>query len=104
MALNGRLSFVPTIVGAYWGSECGETDIVAYTPKEKELLLGECKYTQTEKGLAVLHKLEDKKEAFFKMTGTTEAFYIIFSTAGFTESLKKEAERRSDIILVDDSL
>ena len=36
-------------VGRYWGSKAGEIDIVAIGSEEKNLILGECKYTKKEK-------------------------------------------------------
>ena len=33
-------------VGRYWGSKVGEIDIVAIGNEEKNLILGECKYTK----------------------------------------------------------
>ena len=101
MASAGAWSFIPSIVGAYWGSECGETDIVAYTPREDNLIIGECKYTESEKGLGVLHKLEEKSKTLLRLTNTKNVYYIIFSTAGFTEALKAEVSGRADIILTE---
>ncbi len=46
-------------VGRYWGSKADETDIVAIVTAGANLILGECKYTTSPKGLSVLHALKE---------------------------------------------
>lgn len=99
LAASGDLNFVPTHVGSYWGREVGETDIVAFTPGEKTLLLGECKYTESQKGMEVLHKLQSKAEKLMKLTKTEKPVYIIFSTGGFSQGLLEEADRGGVILI-----
>ena len=88
-------------VGRYWGSKAGEIDIVAIGNEEKNLILGECKYTKKEKGLELLHALQEKTPAIVSLTGVKNVQYIIFSTAGFTKGLRDEAERNPNVILVE---
>ena len=87
-------------VGRYWGSKAGETDIVAIDTAGKNLVLGECKYTKAEKGLSVLHTLQDKAGAIKKITGATHVEYIVFSTAGFTTGLLEEAKKDPTVKLI----
>lgn len=88
-------------VGRYWGSKAGEIDIVAIDTLGGNLVLGECKYTTTPKGLSVLHALQEKAAAMLKLTHTKNVQYILFSTAGFTKGLADEANKNTDIKLVE---
>ncbi len=88
-------------VGRYWGSKAGEIDIVAIGSEEKNLILGECKYTKKEKGLELLHTLQEKTPAIVSLTGAKNVQYVIFSTAGFTKGLRDEARQNPNLILMD---
>ena len=88
-------------VGRYWGTKAGETDIVAIDTAGGNLILGECKYASSPKGLSVLHALREKSEALLRLTGTERAHYVLFSTAGFTQGLEDEAERSAAVTLVE---
>ena len=87
-------------VGRYWGTKAGETDIVAIDTAGGNLILGECKYASSPKGLSALHALRKKSEALLRLTGTERAHYVLFSTAGFTQGLEDEAERSAAVTLV----
>ena len=100
LAVKGKvLSFEK--IGRYWGSKAGEIDIVAIGNEDKNLILGECKYTQKEKGLELLHTLQEKTPAIVSLTGAKKVQYVIFSTAGFTKGLIDEAKNNPNLILVD---
>lgn len=88
-------------VGRYWGSKASETDIVAIDTAGKNLVIGECKYSKSEKGLNVLHELEDRAQALKELTGATNVEYIIFANAGFTQGLKDEALRNTALKLME---
>ena len=88
-------------VGRYWGAKAGEIDIVAIDTIGGNLVLGECKYTTTPKGLSVLHALQEKAEAMLKLTQTKNVQYILFSTAGFTQELSEEAKQNMNIRLIE---
>lgn len=87
-------------VGRYWGSEAGEVDIVGIDVGGDNIVLGECKYTISPKGLSVLRALQEKTEAMLKLTGAQNAQYILFSTAGFTQELVDVAERSANVKLI----
>ncbi len=74
-------------VGRYWGSKAGEVDIVAIDTVGKNLVIGECKYTTSPKGLSILHDLQEKAKSISKLTGIQNVNYVIFSSAGFTQGL-----------------
>ena len=88
-------------VGSYWGAKAGEIDIVGIDTASGNLVLGECKYTTSPKGLSVLHALQEKSEAMLKLTQTKNVQYILFSTAGFTQGLIDEAGNNSNIKLME---
>ncbi len=88
-------------VGRYWGSKADETDIVAIDSVGKNLVLGECKYSTSAKGLSVLHGLQERAESLQTLTGAENVEYIIFNTAGFSQGLKDEAEKNPSVKLVD---
>ncbi len=85
-------------VGRYWGAKAGEIDIVAIDTAGKKLVLGECKYSESPKGLSVLHDLQAKTAAMAQLTGATDVRYVIFGKAGYTQGLTDEA-KRSDLLL-----
>lgn len=88
-------------LGRYWGQVCGETDILALDTIGNNMIIGECKYSESAKGLTVLHSIREKAAALEKKTNCKCQSYIIFSTSGFTKGLEEESERDSSIILVD---
>ena len=88
-------------VGRYWGSKADEIDIVAIDSVGKNLVLGECKYSTSEKGLSVLHGLQERAKSLQTLTGAENIEYIIFNTAGFSQGLKDEAEKNSSVKIVD---
>ena len=79
-------------VGRYWGAKAGKIDIVALDSTGEDLVLGECKYTSSPKGLSVLHALQEKADAMLKLTNAKRVQYVIFGTAGFTQSLTEKAQ------------
>ena len=87
-------------LGRYWGPVCGETDILGLDTLGGNMLIGECKYTETEKGLSVLHTLQEKAAALETATKGKCRNFVIFSTAGFTKGLEDEAARNRNLILV----
>jgi len=88
-------------VGRYWGSKTGETDIVAIDSVGGNIVVGECKYSSTPKGLSVLHTLTEKAEVLQNLVGAKNTEYIIFSSSGFTQGLKDEAKKNSKLKLVE---
>lgn len=101
MAVRGDFGFYPDRVGRYWGRDCGEIDIVAMDSERGNLVLGECKFSSSPKGLSVLRGLEAKKEAMMGLTSSKSVAYVLFCPSGFTDELKEEANRRDDVRLVE---
>ncbi|MFI3237129.1 MAG: hypothetical protein R3Y47_03765 [Lachnospiraceae bacterium] len=73
---------------------------VAIDSVENNLIVGECKYTKSEKGLDVLHLLQEKGEVIKQITNAKNVEYIIFSTGGFTKGLLDEASANPKIKLM----
>ncbi len=88
-------------LGRYWGPICGEVDILGTDSIGRNMIIGECKYTAAEKGLTVLHTLQEKARALEKKTGYFCTNYVVFSTSGFSKGLKEEAAKNPSILLVD---
>ena len=65
------------------------------------MIIGECKYSAAEKGLTVLHTLQEKARALEAKTRHSCNNYVVFSTSGFSEGLKDEAARNPGILLVE---
>ena len=87
-------------LGRYWGPLCGEVDILALDTMDRNMLIGECKYTTGEKGLSVLHGLQDKAAILERSTGCQCRGFVIFSTAGFSVGLQDAAAQNPHILLI----
>ncbi len=87
-------------VGRYWGKDAGETDIIGTDMLNGNIVLGECKFSDSPKGLTQLHHLQSKAETLKQLTKTDKVHYIIFCTEGFTKGLLDEAARNKDLILI----
>lgn len=101
LAANDFWDFHFDKVGRYWGSKADETDIVTIDSIGKNLVLGECKYSTSEKGLSVLHGLQERTKSLQSLTGAEHVEYIIFNAAGFSQGLKDEAKKNPSVKLVD---
>ena len=88
-------------VGRYWGPLCGETDIVALDDSGHNLVVGECKYSSSPKGINVLRALQEKGEALRRYTNADHVEYILFNKGGFTVELAKEANDNPTIKLIE---
>lgn len=100
MAVENRWDFEISKVGRYWDKEM-ELDIVALDQSGKNAVIGECKYSQAEKGLNVLHELQAKAQKLAKKCDITHTQLIIFSNGGFSQGLRDEAARNPDLLLVE---
>jgi len=99
-ASEDRWSYRFERLGRYWGPLCGEVDILGLDTAGGNMIIGECKYTKSEKGLTVLHDLEEKARALEPKTKCVCKDYVIFSTSGFTKGLTDAAKECSNILLI----
>ena len=100
LSATGTWDFRFDKVGRYWGAKSKETDIVAIDTLGKNIVLGECKYSVSPKGLSILHDLQERTEALRQLTGATNVYYVLFSSSGFTQGLLDEAQRNPYILLI----
>lgn len=95
LSANGDLPVLFTNVGKWWGTDPAEKnetdiDIVAVNKKKKAALVGECKYKNRKTELSVMEILRSRSELLsgkFRVVS-----YLLFSKAGFTEPLIREAD------------
>jgi len=100
LSAKGYWNFHFNKIGKYWGNKANETDIVAIDSEGKNLVLGECKYSSSEKGLSVLHSLQEREHGLKVLTNSEYVEYIIFSASGFTQGLMDEAKRNQNLKLI----
>lgn len=99
-ASDGIWDFRFDRIGRYWGPICGEVDLLAIDTAGRNMIIGECKYSNSPKGLEVLHSIEEKADKLKNSAGCDNIKYIIFSKSGFTKGLLEEAEHNPDLTLV----
>ncbi len=88
---SARLPFVPERVGSFWSTKA-QVDVVAVNWMEKQILLGEVKWSREKVGRRVVEELVAK---------TPEVVhYAFFARAGFTEPAR-DALRERGALLID---
>ena len=106
LADRQEIPFIPLRVGRWWDRE-QEIDIVALNQDTKDILFGECKWTQQPVGIDVLKSLYHKARQVKWQRGERQEWFILFSRAGFQEALLERAghpnsKGRYDVVLVHD--
>lgn len=88
-AKQRRLPFTPEVVGSHWATDA-QVDVVAINWREKQILLGECKWGANPVGRDVIQGLIDKAP---KVASSTDwqIHYAFFARAGFTEAARQVA-------------
>lgn len=87
-------------LGRYWGPICGEVDLLAIDTVGRNMIIGECKYSDSPKGLEVFNSIIEKGNKMKTEAKCDTVKYIIFSKSGFTKGLLDEAKHNPDLILV----
>ncbi len=89
-ALIGKLNFMPTNIGKWWGNIMvngkwieSEIDIVGIN--KDDVLFGECKYRNKKVGIKELESLKYKSQ--FILKEGQKAHYLLASQSGFTNDL-----------------
>lgn len=100
LSASGTINVRFDKVGRFWNAKVGEIDIVALDSVNKRLVVGECKYSSSPKGLSVLHDLKAKAEKLNKLIGADKVQYVIFCPSGFTPGLLNEANINGSIYLM----
>ena len=96
-AKQRRLPFSPELVGSHWAADA-QVDVVAINWREKQILLGECKWGANPVGHEVVQGLIDKAP---KVAPTPEwqIHYAFFARAGFTITAQQEANAVNAILV-----
>lgn len=90
-AAAGQLPFIPDAVGRHWSTDC-EIDVAAINWRQRQILLGECKWGTEPVGRAVIRDLlERAPRVLEKLDGAWQAHYAFFARAGFTDAAQEEA-------------
>jgi len=85
-------------VGRWWSKE-SEIDIVGLAEEEKAIIFGEAKWSVNPVGMDVLHDLEKKARLVDWRKGERKEYFVLFSRAGFTDTLEKRAGERENLFL-----
>jgi AAA+ ATPase superfamily predicted ATPase len=96
-----ELPFAAKQIGKIWGkgfeADVGATD-------GRSLLIGECKWTNSKTGIEVLNGLKEKIAENTELKGYDSYVFYMFSRSGFTEAVKKEAERGGIVLITADDI
>ena len=92
--------FVPIKVGGWWDKN-EEVDICAINEETKEILLGECKWTESKVGVELYSDLLRKAKLVKWHNETRKEYFMLCSKSGFSNSLLELANEQSNIILID---
>jgi AAA+ ATPase superfamily predicted ATPase len=91
-AAAGQLPFVPDTVGRHWSPDC-EIDVAAINWRQKQILLGECKWGTDLVGRNVITDLIEKRapRVLERLEGEWQTHYAFFARAGFSDAAQEEA-------------
>lgn len=92
--------FVPIKIGSWWDKN-EEIDICAIDPETKEILLGECKWTESKVGVEVYSELVRKSKLVDWNIHNRKEYFMLCSKNGFSNSILELAKEQSNLILVD---
>lgn len=109
-AAAGRLPFLPDMVGRHWANDV-EIDVVAINWRQRQLLLGECKWGVDAVGSDVIESLVNVRAArvLAKLEGEGwQTHFVFFARVGFTEAARSHAAvvgaRLVDLSMIDADL
>ena len=87
-------------IGRWWDAN-HEIDIVGLNSDGNEIIFGECKYYKNDKKMdeRVFYELKEKTKYVDWKKDNRKEYFILFSISGYTDSLKKIAQEREDLIL-----
>ena len=98
----GRLALMPERVGSFWSKEA-QIDVVAVDWSEKQILLGEAKWSRSPVGPGVLDQLVVKTDKTLP-AGDWTVHYAVFARAGFTDAARAAAQDRQALLVDLDQL
>jgi AAA+ ATPase superfamily predicted ATPase len=103
---NGQLPLEIHKLGSWWDRKT-EIDIIGLNNATRDILFGECKWSQSPVGLDVLKNLYNKAQHVPWQQGKRREWFVLASRSGFQESLIERAKRpgidgRRDVLLIQD--
>lgn len=93
-----KLPFRFMKIGRWWNKNT-EIDIAALSEETGEIILGECKYTETPVGVKLFYQLLEKANQVEWRKKDRRTYYIIFGKSGFTEEFLQLSRSREDLLL-----
>jgi uncharacterized protein len=99
-AAAGKLPFVPDAVGRHWSPGC-EIDVAAINWRQREILLGECKWGTDPVGRSVVRDLIEERgpRVLERLDGAWQTHYAFFARAGLTDAAREEAAERGATVV-----
>ncbi len=101
-AASGKLAFQPETVGSYWRQHRGQgvqLDIVAASPRQKQLLVGEAKWGVGLVDPPVLTSLVERSRRMPQVAEGWQTNYALFAREGFAPDLQAEAGRMGVLLV-----
>ncbi len=93
----GNLPLVPERVGSFWSKEA-QVDVVAIDWSEKQILLGEVKWSRDPVGRSVVSGLVAKTDRVVP-AGDWTVSYAFFARAGFTDAARAAASEHGAVLV-----
>ncbi len=88
-------------IGRWWDKNY-EIDLIGINNETKEIIFGECKWSNKKVGINILAELEDKSQKVDWNVQRREEYFILFSRSGFTSNMLKLAKEKGNVFLVDE--
>jgi len=95
---EGKFKFTFDKIGRWWNNDT-EIDIVAFDSNSKDIIFGECKYSENKVGISVIKDLEEKSKIVKWKNNNRNEHFILFSINGFTDELIEIAKTRDNLAL-----
>lgn len=96
---QGKLGFSFEKLGKWWDKK-DEIDIVALNEQTKEIIIGECKYTNSKIDIGFFYQLVEKGKKVMWFNENRHMRYILFSKSGYSDLLIKLSNEREDLLLI----
>jgi len=98
----GNLPFEPEAVGSHWSRHV-QVDVVAVNWQTKDMLLGECKWTETPIDKRIIRELVEKKKPKvlkdMAISDDWRVHYAFFARRGFTDAARAYAQERGALLI-----
>lgn len=99
LVTEGKWDFTPTRIGRWWDRSDTEIDVVAVDEGSGNIIFGECKFTKEPMDADVYYHLLEKAEKVDWRKQARKEHYVLFGFNGYTDRLRKLAEKKDNILL-----